>query len=191
MAERRSALAHLPASVADGARAGLSEVRPGAILQIQAWPGTLASVDAVVTQTLRIDDPPKTGRAAWFHNGSICAIGAGRYVISTTDADIIASFRTAFSSQDAAVTDFSHGRTILRLEGEAAAELLSRCVALDFDVSVFPADRVAETAIHHIDVLIHRLTNRSFEIWTPRSFSESLAEWLIDCGLEIGVAFRK
>jgi sarcosine oxidase subunit gamma len=190
MAEWRSALAGLPSHPADGVRASIIEVRPAAILLIQAWPATLATVEAVIAQTLSIAEPPPVGRAAWFHGGSISSIGAGRYLLSTTADDIAASFRTAFSSKDATVTDVTHGRTILRLEGEAAAELLSRCVALDFDASVFPADSVAQTEIHHIDVLIHRLTPASFEIWAPRSFAESLAEWLLDAGKEIGAAFR-
>jgi sarcosine oxidase subunit gamma len=190
MAERRSALANLPAEAGGGARVRLSEVRPGAILQIQAWPATLATVEAVITQILRIAEPPRPGRTVWFHGGWICAIGAGKYLVSTTADDIIATFRTAFSSQDAAVTDISHGRTILRLEGDAAAAVLSCCVPIDFDAGVFPSDSVAQTAIHHVDVLIHRLTLSSFEIWAPRSFAVSLAEWLIDAGTELGVAFR-
>ena len=49
---------------------------------------------------------------------------------------------------------------------------------------------IAQTAIHHVDVLVHRLTDRSFEIWVLRSFAESIAEWLIDAGAELGIGFR-
>lgn len=191
MAERRSALAHLTANAVDGARVSISEVRPAALLQIQAWPDTLATVDAVITQLLEIADPPQLGRAAWFHGGSICATAPGRYFVSTTADDVAASLRTAFSSQDAAITDISHGRTVLRLEGEAAADLLARCVPLDFDAGVFPIDRVAETAIHHAGVLIHRLTETSFEVWALRSFAESLVEWLLDAGAELGAELHR
>jgi sarcosine oxidase subunit gamma len=190
MVDRVSALAALPPNTADAARVSLSEVRPTAILQIQAWPDTLGTVEAVVTQALGIEEPPRAGHATWFHHGSIAAIGAGRYLVSTTDREVAATLVTAFSSADATVTDLSHGRTVLRLEGDAAAELLARCVPLDFDLSVFPVDRIAQTAIHHVDVLVHRLTETSFELWVLRSFAESTAEWLIDAGAELGLAFH-
>ncbi len=75
------------------------------------------------------------------------------------------------------------------MEGEAAAELLARCAPLDFDLSAFPADGIAQTAIHHVDVLIHRLTETSFEISVLRSFAEAITAWIIDAGKELGIAF--
>lgn len=190
MADRLSALAPISASAPEGASLVLSEARPLAILQIQAWPQTLAAVEAVVTQGLGLSEVPPAGSTATFDGGALCALGAGRFLLSTGSDDIAATFRTAFSSADAAVTDISHGRAILSLEGDAAAELLSRCVALDFDADVFPPGRVAQTAIHHVDVLVHRLTDSRFEIWALRSFAESLAEWLLDAGAGLGVRFR-
>lgn len=190
MVDRVSALAALASHAGHAAPVSLSEVRPAAILQIQAWPDTLATVEAVITQTLKIGELPKPGHVEWFHHGSLAAIGAGRYLISTTDLDIMAVLNTAFSSKDATVTDISHGRSVLRLDGEAAAEVLARCVAIDLDLAVFPADRIAQTAIHHVDVLIQRLTETSFEIWVLRSFAESVAEWIVDAGAELGAGFR-
>jgi heterotetrameric sarcosine oxidase gamma subunit len=190
MAERLSALAHMTTGAADGASIVLGEERPAAILQIRAWPDTLDTVDAVITQTLGLAAAPPPGTAVTLAGGSLCATGTGRFLLSASADDVAATFRTAFSSADAAVTDISHGRTVLSLEGGAAAELLSRCVALDFDAAVFPPGRVAQTAIHHVDVLIHRLTESRFEIWALRSFAESLAEWLLDAGAGLGVRFR-
>jgi heterotetrameric sarcosine oxidase gamma subunit len=190
MAERLSALTHVNPGAADGAPLVLSEARPVVALQFQAWPDTLAIVEAVITQTLGLATVPPVGSAVTLAGGSLCAIGAGRFFLFTGSEGTAATFRTAFSSSDAAVTDISHGRTILHLEGDAAAELLSRCVALDLDTAAFPPGRVAQTAIHHVDVLIHRLTESRFEIWALRSFAESLAEWILDAGAGLGVRFR-
>jgi heterotetrameric sarcosine oxidase gamma subunit len=51
---------------------------------------------------------------------------------------------------------------------------------IDLDQAAFPVGHVAQTAIHHIDVLIHRIEEAAFEVWVLRSFSESLVEWLLD-----------
>lgn len=190
MAERISALASLAPQSHGTPLAVLSELRPAAILQVQAWPDTLEAVESTLSEMLELSGMPPAGSAGWFHNGSLCALGTGRFMVSTTSDAIAESLRIAFAADQATVTDVTHGRTVLRLEGAAAAELLSRCVALDLDAAAFPADRVAQTAIHHVDVLIHRLTDTSFEIWTLRSFAASLAEWMIDAGAEIGVRFE-
>jgi sarcosine oxidase subunit gamma len=62
-------------------------------------------------------------------------------------------------------------------------------VAIDLDPAVFPPGRAAQTMIHHIDVLVHRTAETTFELWVLRSFAESLAEWVLDAGQEFGAAF--
>ncbi len=77
---------------------------------------------------------------------------------------------------------------MLALEGEAAAAVLQKCVAID--ISALPPGRAAQTMSHHIDVLIHRRTATEFRLMVLRSFAEALAEWLLDAGLEEGIGFR-
>jgi sarcosine oxidase subunit gamma len=190
MADRRSALAAFSADTKAEAPLVLSEEPAETIVQIQAWPETTAVVVAVLSQTLHAD-APAPGRGSVVGNGSLLAIGAGRFLLLSRAGGKGADLVEAFSASDAVVTDISHGRTILRLEGEGAAALLARCVPLDFDAAVFPAGRVAQTAIHHIDVVIHRLSASAFEIWSLRSFAESLVEWMLDAGVELGIAFRR
>ncbi len=193
MAERPTAERATPNAKADTSGRDmlrLGEVPPAAILQLQAWPETLSTVEAVVTQMPGVGGLPATGHTTAFSGGTIMALGAGRYVIALYDAEIVASWRTAFSARDAAIVDLSHGRTVFSLEGEAAAELLLRCAPIDLRAEAFPPGRIAQTAIHHIDVLIHRRGDSRFDIWALRSFAESLAEWLIDAGVELGVERR-
>ena len=189
MAERLSALAHLPAA-AGGGRVTLSEVRVGSILQVQAWPETVETVRSVIAHLLGIE-APAIGKALVGAGVTIAAIAPGRYLVSSDAGEIAQKFEAAFPSSDAAVSDLSHGRVILKLEGEAAASVLTTSIALDLDPSVFPAGRVAQTMIHHIDVVIHRHSETHFELWVLRSFAESLAEWLLDQGLESGIGFAR
>jgi heterotetrameric sarcosine oxidase gamma subunit len=189
MADRRSALAALPPTTAGNARVTLSEVRPGSILQIAAWPETLTTVQGVIAVFLGAQ-VPKSGRGLAGADAAIATVAPGRYLIAGYASDLVSRFEAALAASDGAVTDLSHGQAILRLEGEAAADVLARCVALDLDPAVFPAGRVARTAIHHIDVLIHRLTETSFDLWVFRSFAESLAEWILDAGLEFPIEFQ-
>lgn len=194
MADRLSALAHLappsPAAAAGEARVRLSEVRPGSILQVAAWPDTLLTVQAVIAELTGVRAPNL--RAAAVETGAtVAAVAPGRYLIAAAADGLAARFEAALPAADGAVTDLSHGRAILRLEGEAAAAVLAKCVALDLDPQEFPPGRVAQTMIHHVDVLLHRTAAEAFELWVLRGFAESLGEWLLDAGLEFGVGFAR
>jgi methylglutamate dehydrogenase subunit D len=176
MADRRGPLTH---HSGPGDRPGvtLSEVLPGSIVQVQAWPDTLDTVRRVISELLGID-APAVGRSAGTEDILLAATAPGRFLITSDATDLAERFEAALTAQDGAVTDLAHGRTILRLEGERAAAIMTKCVAIDLDPTVFPPGRVAQTAIHHIDVLLYRRSETSFDLWSLRSFTEALAEWL-------------
>src|SRR5688572_13819565 len=155
MAQRRSALAHLPPLGSTEARVSLSESRPGSLLQVAAWPDTLATVETVIAELLGLGVPP-LGTAVADPNLTIAATAPGRFLIAGIAPDLAPRLVAALPSEDAAVTDLSHGRASLRLQGNAASELLAKGVALDLHPAAFPPGRVAQTAIHHIAVLLHR-----------------------------------
>jgi len=183
MAEHLSSLAHLSPATGGSGRVRLSEVHQNSILQVQAWPETGETVRRVIGELLGIE-APATGRAATGSGVTVAAIAHGRYLISGDSDDLAQKFEAALPSGDGAVSDLSHGRVILKLEGEAAARVLATSVAFDLDFSVFPSGRVAQTMIHHIDVVIHRRAETHFELWALRSFAESLAEWLLDAAAD-------
>jgi sarcosine oxidase subunit gamma len=176
MAERVSALAPLPASRGNFV---LTEARYGAILQVQAWPDTLKTVEAVLISELLDEDTPPVGSALVRSDTVVAAIAPGRFMLAGP-ANLAARLDAALPANDGALTDVSHGRVILRLVGEQARPVLQTCVMIGLDQAAFPVGHVAQTAIHHIDVLIHRIEEAAFEVWVLRSFSESLVEWLLD-----------
>lgn len=188
MAERRSSLAAVATAAIQDAPAALREVRPGAMVQVTAWPETLAAVESVIT-TISGTPPPRIGGGYSDGSISIAAVSPGRYFVSSTAPDLAPRFASALAATEGAVTDISHGYAIFRLEGIAAEALLARCIAIDLDAAAFPPGRVARTPIHHIDVLLHRLSVTAFDLWVSRSFAESLAEWILDAGAEFPTAF--
>ena len=72
--------------------------------------------------------------------------------------------------------DLSSSRSVLRVQGPRANDLLARLCAVDFrdDLRNFHG-----TSIHHCAVHIHKL-ERGFDIYMPRSFGESLTDFIID-----------
>jgi heterotetrameric sarcosine oxidase gamma subunit len=187
MADALSALAHLPAAAGDG-RVTLREVSAGTILRIQTWPDTAGVVPRVARELLGVEAPP-IGHAATNFETSLIAVAPGCFYVAGLASDIAWLVKEAVPATEAAVTDLSHGRAVLALEGEAASAVLQKCVAID--ISALPPGRAAQTMIHHIDVLIHRRSETEFRLLVLRSFAEALAEWVLDAGLEEGIGFRR
>jgi sarcosine oxidase subunit gamma len=185
MADRGSPLAHFPDGGAEGRRVTLREVQPDSILQVQAWPASLATVQSLLAELFGEAAPP-AGRATSLDAFFLGAIGAGRFLMAG-DADLAGRLARLLPAGEAAVVELSHGRTILRIEGAEAPDVLARCVAIDVDASAFPPGRLAQTMIHHIDVLLHRRGGDVFDLWVGRSFAAALAEWLVDAGAEFGL----
>ena len=190
MADRASALAHLSHPAAGDPQVTLAEIRCGSILQVGAWPDTLPQVESVIADLLGVQIP-RLGHAYSDPNVTLAAVAPGRFLIAGAAPDLVPRFEAALPSADGAVSDLTHGRVVFRLDGPAAAAVLGKGVSLDLDPGAFPAGRVAQTMIHHIDIVLHRSAETLFHLWVLRGFAESLAEWLLDAGLEFGIGFER
>ena len=101
------------------------------------------------------------------------------------------AIEAALPASDGAVTDLSHARLVLRLEGDAVVPTLAKGVMIDLDPGVFPPGALAQTVLHAMDVLLLRHAADVFDIAVFRGFGMSLAEWLADAAQEFGVAFER
>ena len=190
MSERRSSLDGFtrpirPAQV--GVR--IAEQRPAAIALLSAWPGTPRAAAALSSVTGLA--PPPLGRFMGRDGVTVGALAPGRFLVLGDDADLVARFEAALPASDGAVTDLSHARLVLRLEGDAVVPTLAKGVMIDLDPGVFPPGALAQTVLHAMDVLLLRHAADVFDIAVFRGFGMSLAEWLADAAQEFGVAFER
>lgn len=190
MSERASALAAFPRPVRPE-RAGVSvaERRFKTIAQIAAWPDSLSAVREALRSATGIE-PPALGRFALDGSAILAALAPGRFLVLHEDADLVRDIEAAVPASSGAVTDLGHARTILRLSGDAVVPLLAKGVMLDLDPRAFPPGALAQTFLHHMDVLLLRHEERTFDLALFRGFAVSLAEWLADAGLEFDIAFE-
>ena len=72
--------------------------------------------------------------------------------------------------------DLSSSRSVLRIQGPRAEDLLARLCAVDFRDKT---RNFYSTSIHHCATHIHQ-SDRGFDIYMPRSFGESLTDFIID-----------
>jgi len=98
---------------------------------------------------------------------------------------LAAALDEALAGAHALVTDVSHSRTILRLEGPRAREVLMKGCSLDLDPVAFGPGRCAQTALARAHMLLHQVNDvPGYHVYAHRSFADYVYAWLEDAAAE-------
>ena len=97
---------------------------------------------------------------------------------------ILEELNNKLNPEKTSITDISENKTVIRIEGNHATELLRKFIVLDIDNALNSNLRVAQTIFVKIPVLIIRNHNnqekQSFDIHVNRSHSNYLRDLLLD-----------
>lgn len=89
----------------------------------------------------------------------------------------------------AAVTDVSEGRTVIRLSGPVAREVLAMGCPLDLHERVCSAGQCAQSHLARTTILLHQVADGPvYDIYVERSQADYLWAWLERAGAPYGVA---
>ena len=105
------------------------------------------------------------------------------YVFSSKD---ISEDLKKFQDNDFAITDLSHSRTIIQIEGEMAYEVLKKGSPLD--VNKLKSGDSANTVYNGITITLDFISDKPniIRIFCLRSFGESFYSSITDACLEFG-----
>ncbi len=78
------------------------------------------------------------------------------------------------------VTNVTDHYTIFKLTGSNIFEILSKGCPFNFNSDNFGDDKVVQTVLNHVDVIIHKKTKDEVNIYVRRSFSNYLWLWIKD-----------
>jgi methylglutamate dehydrogenase subunit D len=90
----------------------------------------------------------------------------------------------------ASVSDQSHGRVIITIEGPNVRDLLAKGTPVDLHPRAFDTGRSAVTQMAHIGVHLAQVGPDAFELSLFRGFAESFWEWLTEMSAEFGYEVR-
>ena len=192
---RRSALAHLAlearaSTAVDDAGVMLGESPIRGLLVLRG-DGASAEFRSAVSAVLGVEPVSEPLTVARKRDVSMLWLGPDEWLVVTPDrrvARIERVLRDALEGRHAALTDVSHGRTILTLAGPAARAVLAKGCPLDFHPRVSGPGRCAQSRLAKCQVLVHQTSAApAFEIYVMRSFAEYAWTWLMDAGGEFGV----
>ncbi len=147
--------------------------RPARIFQAAGWPGERAALDAALGAWLG-DPPPELGWARSRGSRTGMALAPGRWLLLAETPALPPD------TPPLLVTDLSAARVVLRLTGPDLEPLLRKGVGFDPDARAFPPGRVAQTLIHHMPVLLHRIDAPSADLLVPSSWAQALRDWFDD-----------
>ena len=90
------------------------------------------------------------------------------------------------NQQDFAITDISHSRSIVQLEGTGASEVLKKGCPINFNE--FKKNCCASTVFQGINILVDKIDDNpeKFYLFVLRSFGESFYHDLTDASLDNG-----
>jgi methylglutamate dehydrogenase subunit D len=86
----------------------------------------------------------------------------------------------------ASVSDQSHGRVMLRIEGPKARAVLAKGTPVDLHPDEFAVGKSALTQMAHVGVHLTRVAADRYELAVFRGFAESFWEWLAQQSEEFG-----
>jgi sarcosine oxidase subunit gamma len=200
MLEQRSALAAVYKPGRIGAREGSAGVvvfeRVGrTLVQVSGWPGAFDPVCRKL-ETLFGCPMPGHGLTAVSQGArSIFRVGPERlWLAGPADDETLRRLDESALAPDAIVTEIGQSRTVVRVTGAAARGLLNRGLPIDLDAAVFPANAVAQSVIHHMPVLVHRVADvgdGGFDVYVTSDYAVSFWEWLTEAAQSFGCAIGR
>ncbi len=193
LVERRSALAESyvvgshGADVAGGPGVTLTERRPLTIVHVAGKVDDTAFTNGVRT-ACGCDLPMEPGTVASSGDLSLAWLSPTRWLAVAPDRGpgvLEASLRDA-CGDNGAIIDVSHGRTVVRISGPNARNVLMKGAPLDFHRNVFTPGRVAQSAISQCGVVLVCVADDAFDLYVFRGFGQHMWEWVSDASAEYG-----
>jgi methylglutamate dehydrogenase subunit D len=114
--------------------------------------------------------------------------GPGQWLLVTEEADALAQLTVRLAGQ-AAVSDQSSSRAVIRVSGPRVRDVLAKGCMIDLHPRAFSPGDAAMTAIALISVQIWQLDDKpTYDLLVPRSMAASFWSWFGASAAEFGYA---
>ncbi len=151
------------------------------LVQIEGWDGTLGQFESNLSASLGMKLPASVGETVR-HKGFLVIRVAPRRLWLAFDDGAQASSLAVDPDLGCSVS-LGEGRVRFSMAGAGVARVLSKCIAVDWRAPAAAPGGAVLTSLHHVPVLFLRTGDTACELIVPRSFSQSLSDWIsgLDC----------
>jgi len=162
----------------------ISEVKNLAIIQIVQYKESKININDIKIQGLEI--PTQNSKVNSNKETRILWNAPRTWLILSSKENAIEAAQKNFNETDFAVTDISHSRAVIQIQGDQAKEILKKGSPINFNE--FGVNQCVGTVFHGITIIIDSISSDpdTFNLLVLRSFGESFYYHITDSALEFG-----
>ena len=162
----------------------VSEIKNLLIVQIVQYKNSKISFENINIDSLKLKNEPLS--VVTNNETRILWNGPKNWFLISTKKDLLKNITEVFKETDFAVTDLSHSRAIIELEGEKVKEVLKK--GCPFNFNILEKNNSINSSYNGIAFTVDMIDNNpdKIRLFTLRSFGESLYHSITDSSLEFG-----
>ncbi len=168
----------------EGSLNKIKEIKNLLIFQIVQHKNSLLEINKYKIDGLELSNKAlnvvsnKSTRILWF--------GPKNWLFISNKTELKRDIEKTFGEKDFAVTDLSHSRAVIEIEGKNTKEVLKK--GCPFNFNVLERNKSVNSIYNGISLTIDMLENNpnKVRLFTLRSFGESLYHSITDASLEFG-----
>ena len=162
----------------------VSEVKNLLIVQIVQYKNSTISFETIDIDSLNLKNEPLS--VVCNSDTRILWNGPKNWLLVSTKKDLLKNISEVFKETDFAVTDLSHSRAIIELEGQNVKEVLKK--GCPFNFNILEKNNSVNSTYNGIAFTVDMLDDNpnKLRLFTLRSFGESLYHSITDASLEFG-----
>ena len=162
----------------------ISESKNLLIVQIVQYKNSSVLLDDIDVDGLKLKN--ETQNVVFNDNTRIMWNGPMNWLVVSNKKDLIKNILNKFNDSDFAITDLSHSRAIIEIEGQETIEVLKK--GCPFNLNTLKKNNSINSTYSGITITIDKLNDNpnKVRIFALRSFGESLYHSITDASLEFG-----
>ena len=162
----------------------ISEIKNLLIVQIVQYKNSIVSFESFDIDGLKLKNEPLS-----VSNNTDTRIlwnGPKNWLLVSTKKDLLTNISKNFKETDFAITDLSHSKAIIEIEGKDAKEVLKK--GCPFNFNILEKNNSINSTYNGIAFTVDLLDDNpdKVRLFTLRSFGESLYHSVTDASLEFG-----
>ena len=162
----------------------VSEIKKMLIVQIVQYKNSTVSIDNIDIDSLKLKNEPLN--VVNNNDTRILWNGPKNWLLVSTKKNLLKNISDVLKETDFAVTDLSHSRAIIEIEGNEVKEVLKK--GCPFNFNILEKNNSINSTYNGIAFTVDMLDNNpnKIRLFTLRSFGESLYHSITDSSLEFG-----
>jgi len=162
----------------------VSESKNLVIFQIVQYKNSSISIKDINIEGLNLND--RTSSVSSNNDTRILWCGPKNWLLVSSKKDLLKSIYTSLKETDFAITDLSHSRAIIELEGDNSKEILKK--GCPFNFNELKKNNCVNSVFNGTTITIDMIEDNpnKIRLFALRSFGESLYHSITDACLEFG-----